>query len=167
MIGWSMRTALIFVIAMTPSMHFLDNRLKLVGLLILLLVRNVLRGIFSAAWMPWMAHLISDELRGRFISVDQFFMYTGSLISLLVSALVISGGANPLEYSVLFLIAAIGGIVTLGFVTRTPDSAASAAIRVSAQNVLWRQMLRYAPFRTLLIFNLIYGAVAGSLASSA
>ncbi len=160
MIGWSMRTVLILVIAATPIMNFLDNRLKLVGLLILLFLLNVLRGIFSAAWMPWMAHLIPEELRGRFISIDQFFMYSESLVFLLAAPLVISGAADPWEYSLVFL--CLGGFVTLGFVKRTPDITAGEATRLSSQNVLWRKMFAYAPFRKLLTFNLIYATVVGS-----
>jgi MFS family permease len=108
MMGWSMRTTLILAIATTPLMNFLDNRLKLVGLLTLLSFSNILRGIVSAAWTPWMAQLIPAELRGRFIAVDQFFMYAGSLVSLLVGALVISATGDPMDYSLLFLIAAVG-----------------------------------------------------------
>ena len=163
MIGWSMRTVLILMIAATPIMNFLDNRLKLVGLLILLLLLNVLRGIFSAAWMPWIAHLIPEELRGRFISINHFFRYSGSLVFLLMAPLVISGAADPWEYSLVFLIAASGGFVTLGFVKRTPDIAAGEATRLSSQHVQWRKMLAYTPFRKLLTFNLIHATVVGSL----
>jgi predicted membrane channel-forming protein YqfA (hemolysin III family) len=46
MMGWSLRAALILIIAMTPSMRFLDNRLKLVGLLILLLGLKYVAGHF-------------------------------------------------------------------------------------------------------------------------
>jgi hypothetical protein len=36
-------------------------------------------------------------------------------------------------------------------------------MRFSAQNVSWREIFAYAPFRKLVTFNLIYGAVGGSL----
>lgn len=163
LIGWSMRTVLILLIAATPITHFPDNRLRLIGLIVLLLFLNVARGFFSAAWMPWMAQLIPDAVRGRFLSINRFFMYTGSLIFLLVTPLVISATADPWEYSLVFLIAAVGGIVTVGFVKRTPDITSGETTRPSSENVPWREMFAHAPFRKLLAFNLIYVTVAGSL----
>ena len=36
-------------------------------------------------------------------------------------------------------------------------------MQLSSQNVPWQAMLAYAPFRELLIFNIIYATVIGSL----
>jgi MFS family permease len=93
-LGWSARAALIVVIAMTSFMTFLDHSSRLAALLVLLFFLGFLRGIFSAAWMPWITHLIPEHLRGRFLSIDQLFMHGGSLASLLASALLVSGTAD-------------------------------------------------------------------------
>jgi len=163
MMGWSTRAALILVIAMTPFMTFLDHSSRLAALLALLFFLGVLRGIFSAAWMPWITHLIPEHMRGRFLSIDQFFMYGGSLASLLASALLISGTADPWEYSLIFLLAAAGGVVTLFFFKRTPDAMAGEAMRLGSKVVPWREILTHAPFRELVIMNVVYSMVIGSL----
>jgi hypothetical protein len=72
-----MRNVLIFLVAGIPLARFLDDTSKLTALLALLFFFNLLRGISSAAWMPWIAQLIPEEVLGRFLSVDQFFMYLG------------------------------------------------------------------------------------------
>jgi MFS family permease len=163
LMGWGMRIVLIFLVAGIPLAAFLDATSKLAALLALLFFFNLLRGISSAAWMPWIAHLIPAEVRGRFLSADQFFMYFGCLLSLFASALVISGPVTRWSYALVFLISAVGGAVSLAFIRRIPEVEAGEAMRLSSQNVPWRAMLTYAPFRELLIFNIIYATVLGSL----
>ena len=77
LMGWGTRTVLIFVVAAIPLAGFLDNTSKLAALLVVLFFFNLLRGISSAAWMPWITQLIPEHVRGRFLSIDQFFMYGG------------------------------------------------------------------------------------------
>ena len=154
---------LIFVVAAIPLAGFLDDTSKLAALLAVLFFFNLLRGISSAAWMPWITQLIPEEVRGRFLSIDQFFMYGGCLLSLLASALVMAGRVDPWEYALVFLVSAIGGTVSLAFIKRIPEVPAGEATSRSSQNVPWREILAYPPFRELLIFNLIYATVLGSL----
>ena len=163
LMGWGARTILIFVVSAIPLASFLDDTSKLATLLALLFFFNLLRGISSAALMPWITQLIPEHVRGRFLSVDQFFMYGGCLVSLLVSALVMAGPVEPWEYALVFLISALAATVSLGFIKRIPEVPADDARRRSSQMVPWREMLGYAPFRELLIFNLIYATVLGSL----
>jgi MFS family permease len=53
--------------------------------------------------------------------------------------------------------------VSLAFIKRIPEVPAGEATSRSSQNVPWREILAYPPFRELLIFNLIYATVLGSL----
>lgn len=161
--GWGARTVFIFIMAVVPVMFFLDSMTKLALLLATLFCFNTLRGISSAAWMPWMTALISKERRGRFLSVDQFFLYAGSLFALLASAIVMTGDVEPMEYSLVFLIGAVAGTLSLSFIKRVPDVPPSDSTRRSSQKVPWRAMLRYEPFRRLIVFNLIFMAVIGSM----
>ena len=164
LMGWGMRIVLIFLVAALPLAAFLDETSKLAALLALLFLFNLLRGISSAAWMPWIAQLIPEEIRGRFLSVDQFFMYFGCLLSLLASALVAAGNVvTQWDYALVFLISAVGGAMSLAFINRIPEVEAGEAMRLSSQNVPWRAMLAHAPFRELMIFNLLYATVLGSL----
>jgi MFS family permease len=159
-----MRIVLMLLVAAIPLASFLSENSKLAALLALLFFFNLLRGISSAAWMPWIAQLIPEEVRGRFLSVDQFFMYFGCLLSLLASALVAAGSVvTQWDYALVFLISAVGGAVSLGFINRIPEVQAGEAMRLSSQNVPWRAMLAHAPFRELFVFNVLYATVLGSL----
>lgn len=161
--GWSARTALIFVVALIPMLGFLDNLSKLCSMLAVLFLFNLLRGISSAGFMPWITAIIPEPARGRFLSRDQFFIYLGSLFSLLVSAFVMTGHVDDWEFSVVFLVSALGGTASLHFIKKIPDAPAGESIRRSAQAVPWRAMLTYAPFFRLLVFNLLFMAVIGSI----
>jgi MFS family permease len=163
LMGWGMRNVLVFLVAGIPLARFLDDTAKLAALLALLFFFNLLRGISSAAWLPWTVQLIPEEVRGRFLSVDQFFMYFGCLLSLLMSALVIAVPVSTGDYALVFLISALGGAVSLSFIKRIPEVHTPEAMQLSSQPVPWQAMLAYAPFRELLIFNLIYATVIGSL----
>jgi MFS family permease len=161
--GWGTRTIFIFALALVPIMAFLDNVSKMAAMMSALFMVNLVRGISSAGWMPWMTALIPEQVRGRFLSVDQFFMYAGCLISLVVSAIVMTGHVDPWEYSLVFLISAVAGTVSLFFIKQVPDVPPGEATRKSSQPVPWAAMLKYRPFLTLIIFNLIFVIVVGSL----
>ena len=163
LMGWSLRTVFIFLMMMVPVMAFLDNSSKMVVILASLFVFNLLRGISSAAWMPWIATLIPEEIRGRFLSVDQIFMHVGSLLALLASAFVMTGQVAPWEYTFVFFLSALGATTSLLFIRKIPEVEASETVRKSSQPVPWKQIISYPPFRELLIFNIIFMAVIGSL----
>jgi MFS family permease len=113
LMGWGARTVLIFVVAAIPLLEGFDDATKLAALLAALFFFNLLRGISSAAIMPWIAHLIPENVRGRFLSIDQLFMYGGCLASLLVSALVVAGPVEAWEYAVVFFISGIAATISL------------------------------------------------------
>jgi len=163
LMGWSLRTIFVFVVALVPMMTFLDNSSKMAVLLAALFVFNLLRGISSAAWMPWIAALIPEDNRGRFLSLDQIFVHAGSLIALVASAVVMTGRVDPWEYALVFLMSAIGATASLHFIKKIPDVAAGDTVRKSSVPVPWMTILSYPPFRELLIFNLLFMAVVGSL----
>lgn len=163
LMGWSLRTIFIFLITAVPLMTFLDGPTKIAVILAALFVFNLLRGISSAAWMPWMAALVPEERRGRFLSIDQTFMHLGSLLALVASAFVMTGRVDPWEYSLVFLISAMGATASLAFIRRIPEVAAEETVRRSSQPVPWRAILSYPPFRELLVFNILFMAVIGSL----
>lgn len=163
LMGWGARTVFIYALALVPLLVFLDDLSKMAALMAGLFMVNLLRGISSAGWMPWMTTLIPEETRGRFLSVDQLFMYAGCLVSLVASAIVMTGKVDPWEYSLVFLLSATSGTVSLFFIRRIPDVQAGEATRRSSHPVPWRSMLAYPPFRELIIFNILFMAVIGSL----
>jgi MFS family permease len=161
--GWGLRTVFIFIVAGVPLLAFLDNTSKLAVLLSVLFLFNLLRGISSAGWMPWIATIIPESIRGRFLARDQLFMYVGSLLSLLASSFVMSGHVDPWEYSLVFLISAAGGTASLWFIKRIPDAPGGEAMSRSAQPVPWLAMLSHTPFLRLVVFNVLFMVMIGSL----
>jgi len=163
LVGWGARTIFIFVVAAIPLLGFLDELSKLCSLLAVLFVFNLLRGISSAGFMPWIAAIIPEPSRGRFIAFDQFFMYLGSLFALVVSAIVMTGHVDNWEYSLVFLVSAFGGTLSLYFIKRIPDAPVGDVTSRSAQAVPWMAMIQYAPFFQLLVFNLLFMVVIGGV----
>lgn len=163
LMGWRLRTIFIFVVAAVPLLSFLNDVAKLVLLVAALFVFNFLRGIASTAWMPWIAALIPEEEKARFLSRDQIFMFCGSLIALLFSALLMAGDVASSEYSLVFLVSALAGTAALYFIKRIPDVCGSEQMRTSSEPVPWRKILFYPPFFSLLVFNLLFVIVVGSL----
>lgn len=163
LMGWSSRTVLIFVVAILPVLAFLDSQTKMAVLLTTLFFFNLLRGISSAAWMPWITILIPEGIRGRFLSVDQFFVHIGCLLSLGLSAVLLQGSVDDWEFSFVFLVSALGATASLFFIRRIPEVSSQEETRRSSTPVPWLAMLRHPPFRRLLLFNLLFLVVTGSL----
>jgi len=161
--GWSLRTIFIFLITLVPVMEFLDDTSKLAVIMASLFVFNLLRGISSAAWMPWIAALIPEERRGRFLSLDQIFIHVGSLVALVASAFVMTGRVDPWEYAAVFALSATGATISLFCIRKIPEAQGDGVVMRSSQSVPWREILSYLPFRELLVFNIIFMAVIGSL----
>lgn len=163
LMGWGLRTVFIFLIAVIPLLGFVDTTSKLALLMGALFVFNLLRGISSAAWLPWITLLVPEHIRGRFISNDQIFVHVGCLGALLASAWIMQGQVDDGEYALVFLLSAIGGFLSLIFIKRIPDIAPGEKMRHSAAPVPWRSMLAYVPFQRLLWFNLSFMVVLGGL----
>ncbi len=163
LMGWGSRTIFIFLIAAVPLMAFLNNLGKIAVVVFSLFVFNLLRGISSGAWLPWLTDLIPQDVRGRFLSRDQLFMHVGSLVALMLSGLILHGNAHPWQFSLVFVISACGGVASLLFLNRIPDIPAHETINKSNMRVPWREIVAYPPFLRLVIFNGLFAFTAGSL----
>lgn len=135
MIGWTIRAATIFIAAAVPMIGFLDEESKLAVLLSALLFFSLAWGIFSVARMPWLSQLIPDENRPRFLSANQSFTVSGTLLALLISSIVISGSAAPWQYALTFLAAATIGTLALEFIKRMLEVQAAGSVRLSGQRL--------------------------------
>ncbi|HEY5743879.1 MAG TPA: MFS transporter, partial [Terrimicrobiaceae bacterium] len=163
LMGWNARIVLIVVISALPLLGFLDSPSKITALLILLVFVHILRNISAVAWAPWVTQWIPEPLRGRFLSIDQFFMYGGSLAALFISGVLISEDASPWDFSLVFLLSAAAATIGLPFIMRMPDLRPVESHHDNPQKVSWRGMFAYRPFRELVIYNVLFGSVLGSL----
>ena len=161
--GWGMRNICVFAVVAVPLLTFLGAGWKLALLLGLQFVFNLLRGIASGAWLPWLTEILPEAIRARFLSRDQRFMQTGSLASLLFCALVLQKDSQPWEFSLVFLISAIGGAASLFFLNKVPDVQTQEALRKSGTKVPWWDIITYPPFARLIRFNILLTLTLGGL----
>src|SRR5687767_3257139 len=113
--GWGSRVIFIFAIAFIPGMAFLKMETKLALILFLLFIFNLLRGISSCAWLPWISSLVPTVLRGRFLAADQAFIGVASCTAFLVSALVLGEHPRAVHFVAIFLLSGINGVISLYF----------------------------------------------------
>lgn len=162
--GWATRNLCVFAVVAIPLLTFLGNGWKLALLLLLQFIFNLLRGIASGAWLPWLTEILPEEIRARFLSRDQRFLQTGSLVALLFCGMVLQKDSQPWEFSLAFLISALGGAASLYYLNRVPDVEAQDALQQSGTRVPWRAIVTFPPFARLVGFNLLYAFTIGSLA---
>ena len=162
--GWGTRTLFTFGMALVPlATTLLDGITRLVLLLALLFGFNLVRGISSCAWLPWITHLVPESYRGRYVSGDAAMANLGSFLTVVISAASLGAQPRPWQFALIFAFSAIMGVVSLMYLNRVPDVPISEALRSSSQPVPWLEILRYPPFLTLLKFVMVWSAAYGGL----
>ena len=163
--GWSVRAALLFLLAILPLLVFLPATVQVELMLICLFMFNVVRGISTGAWLPWLTALVPANARSTFLRFDQLHMQCGGMLAIAISTVVLWSGAQPWQFTLLFVISGLAGMMSLHFVRKIPDIEISEQARSSGQPVPWLEILKYPPFTKLLIFNVVYNWVVGGLAA--
>jgi len=163
--GWSIRTVLLFGLALLPLLTFLAPTVQIELMLTCLFLFNVVRGISTGAWLPWLTALVPEKARSGFLRFDQLHMQCGGFLAIAISTIVLWSGAEPWQFALLFSISAFAGTLSLYFVRRIPDIEVGEQVRSSGHPVPWLQILKYRPFAKLLVFNVVYNWVVGGLAA--
>jgi len=91
-------------------------------------------------------------------------MQTGSLAALVFCALILQKNSHPWQFSIVFLISAIGGAASLYFLNRVPDVEGEEALRKSGAKVPWLEIVTFPPFARLIRFNILLTFSLGGLA---
>jgi MFS family permease len=165
LLGWFSRTLTVFSLAMLPAVTVFDNTTKISLMLMALFVFNVLRGISTGAWLPWLTTLVPEERRGHFLRKDQTYVQVGGLLAMALSTAVLWSSSKPWHFVLLFFFSACAGTLSLFFIRLIPDVEVGEQVRTSSQPVPWAAMLKYPPFTKLLIFTVVYNWVIGGLAA--
>jgi hypothetical protein len=163
LLGWGLRSLFIATSAIVPLLFFFSKDVRLGLLLASLFFFNLLRGISSASFLPWITNLVTSPIRGRFISVDHTFINAGSLIAMLVSAILMKGHVDPWKYSLVLWVSVIGAAISLLYLRLIPDTKHEERAAISSESVPLVAMMRLTPFRNWIIFSLLFVLVAGGL----
>lgn len=163
LLGWGLRSVFIVTAACVPLLLFLSKEMRLGLLLASLFFFNLLRGISSASFMPWITGFVNAPIRGRFISVDHTFINGGSLIAMVCSALLMQGHAEPWHYSLVLSVSVLGAIISLLYLRIVPDTRHRESSERSSRAVPLREMFALAPFRNWILLSLLFVTVAGGL----
>jgi hypothetical protein len=165
LLGWSLRIALLLALAILPLLRFLSAIVQIELVLTFLFLFNVVRGISTGAWLPWLTALIPAEARTRFLRSDQLHMQCGGMLAIAISTIVLWSGGRPWQFALLFAISMCAGMLSLYFLRKIPDIEIGEQTRSSSHPVPWLAILRHGPFFKLLIFNVVYNWVVGGLAA--
>jgi MFS family permease len=161
--GWGSRTVTIFLMAGVPLMTRASDGTRLWTLLGLLAAFNLLRGVASGAWWPWISELIPDRLRGRYLSREQAFIQVGALAAMLVAAVVLGREARAWQYGVLFFISALAQTASLLYIRKIPEAGVEERRKRSGHRVPWKEIVTWPPFLRLVTFNVVYQAAVGGV----
>jgi MFS family permease len=165
LLGWFSRTLTVFSLALLPLVVAFDNTTKSSVMLMALFIFNVLRGISTGAWLPWLTTLIPEHRRGHFLRRDQTYMQFGGLLAMALSTIVLWSSGKSWRFSLLFFLSACAATLSLYFIRRVPDVEVGDEVKTSGQPVPWAAMLKHPPFKKLLIFTVVYNWVIGGLAA--
>ena len=122
MAGWGMRAVFLFFAVPLPLLVGRVPTGVLVGILFFAMFGfNVVRGFASAAWFPWLNHLVGEEERGRFFGVEQVVLNVSAFAALMIFGLFLGSEPAAWKYSVMFLMAALLGFVGVWFLGKAPE----------------------------------------------
>jgi hypothetical protein len=161
--GWALRSLFIITAAITPLLSFFPREIRLAMLLGSLFFFNLLRGISTTPFLPWLTSIVGSSIRGRFISVDHIFINAGSLVTMAIAALLMNGRVDPLRYSLVIWVSVLGAIVSLFYMSQIPDAQQPHQIENSSEQVSLKEMLALRPFRNWILFSLLFVMVSGGL----
>lgn len=166
MAGWGTRVGFVFCIAFVPLTGlFLNTTTQLVLIMSLLFCFNLSRGISSCAWLPWIAGLVPEGLRGRYLSRDAACVNLANLVAFLIAAACLGSSPQAWQFSALFAFSALAGAISLLYLRRIPDVPITPAIKTSSEPVPYLEISRFPAFRKLLWMNLAWSLAYGGLAA--
>jgi len=161
--GWTLRSVFIAVAAAVPLLDFLSREGRLFLLVGTLFFFNLIRGISSTAFLPWITGMVAGTIRGRFLALDQTFLNGGLLIAMVLSSLLMRGRVEAWRYSLVLGLSLVAAVISIAYLRGVPDVEHREGSRRSSEPVALQTMAGLAPFRNCILFNLLFVAVTGGL----
>jgi len=160
--GWTSRSFLIIgmtVVAFLPES--VDPTTRIMLMLLFSFVFNVLRGISVCGMLPWFTHIVPESRRGEFLAKDQSAIAFSGIVSLLLSAVLLSGNHAWYSFGVVYAISFIAAQISIYFLRRVPDVPV-AKITPNFTAKPWKEMFFYPPFFKYLRYNIIVNLALGA-----
>ena len=120
----------------------LNSQSQLALLIVLLFAFNMIRGIASCAWFPWIRGLIPETIRGRYLTLESAFANAGSLLAFLLVAIYLGKSPTSGQFTVLFAFSFVMGAVSIAFIRRVPDVAPPEERTAKNSRLRGRRFLR-------------------------
>ena len=162
--GWTIRLIFVLPLIAVPLLHGrIIQEAQLAILIGSLFCFNLIRGIASTAWFPWITGLIPENIRGRYMTWENACYSMGSLLCLLLSALLLGPNPPSAKFAGLFTFSLIAGLISLWFVYKVPDAPVNPEEVSHKEPAPWREILRHSSFRKLLGVHFVWAILIGGL----
>ena len=163
--GWTVRLVFIAGLAVVPFTNdaSLNQQSKLALVLAMLFLFNLVRGISSCGWFPWITGLVPGNVRGRYLTIENACNSVGSLVAFLLVAAYLGREPASYKFGVLFAFSFVIGLVSLAFIYRVPSVPTPEAEKNIPRAVPWSEIMRHPPFRKLLLVAACWAAAMGGL----
>ncbi len=164
--GWSLRLVFALGLVFVPLLDGVINQQSQLALVLVLLFSfNVVRGIASCAWYPWIRGLIPEHIRGRYLTFEGAFVNAGSLVAFLLVAAYLGQAPTGGQFSVLFAFSVLAGAGSIYFILRVPAVAPPSEEAGKRQEAPWAEIFSNRPFCKLLWVELFMAIALGGLAA--
>ena len=162
--GWTLRLVFVLPLIAVPLLSSVLNPQSQLALVIGALIGfNLVRGIASTAWFPWITGIIPEKIRGRYLAVETASNNIGSLVALLLAAWYLGSTTGNNRFAVMFAFSLVMGAVSLWFIYRVPDAAVTEENVSEKQPVSWREIWQHTSFRKLLWVAFTWAVLMGGL----
>lgn len=162
--GWTLRLVFVLPLIAVPLLSEVLNPQSQLALVIGALIGfNLVRGIASTAWFPWITGIIPEKIRGRYLAVETASNNIGSLVALLLAAWYLGSAAGSDRFAMMFTFSLVMGAVSLWFIYQVPDAPVSEENAAEKQPVSWEKIWEHARFRKLLWVAFTWAVLMGGL----
>lgn len=123
LMGWGARSFMLLLIVPLPFLvGTVPGAWLVAGMVVPIFLFNAIRGFASAAWLPWLSAILPPGKRGLFLGTEQRVMNLSAFVTLIACGAFL--GANPerWQYSTLFVLAWIAGMMSVVFLKRAPEA---------------------------------------------
>lgn len=153
--GWAVRSIFILLVAGVALLPGpMDAMTRASATLFLLFCYNFSRGVSTCGWLPWITQLVPEQVRGRYVSLDQTYGFSAIVVTSMLAGLYLDRFPGSAGFAVVFLVSFLAALGSLYYLKRIPDVPVSEEERSrSREPVPWRAIWGYQPFQKIVLYN--------------